>query len=65
MTFIERFIEENGFPPTMRQISEAIGIVVSATHRQVYILIEKGFLRAPHQGRHRAITVARSVKEDR
>lgn len=43
--FIEKYLAEHGYPPTMRQISEGVGYASpSSAHNAVWALIAEGRL---------------------
>ena len=60
LDFVNQFVQENGFAPSVREIGEAVGLRSTASvsyHLQQ--LQEKGLLRAPGgKGRKRAIVAA-------
>ena len=60
LDFVNQFVQENGFAPSVREIGEAVGLRSTASvsyHLQQ--LQEKGLLRAPgSKGRKRAIVAA-------
>ena len=44
--FIKKFIVSNGYPPTMREIGENIGVSSSATvHIHLQKLVDKGYIK--------------------
>lgn len=53
LDFIETFLRENGFPPTIREIGEAVNIAsTSVVNYNLNKLVERGFLeRAPEVSR--------------
>ncbi|HML24452.1 MAG TPA: transcriptional repressor LexA [Aggregatilinea sp.] len=53
LSFIERFLEKNGYPPTIREIGEAVSIAsTSVVNYNLNKLVERGFLeRSPEVSR--------------
>ena len=53
LTFIGRFVQEHGFPPTLREIGDAIGLVnVTAVRGHLAALEKKGYItKAPDKAR--------------
>ncbi len=46
LEFIKKEIQEKGYPPTVREIGEAVGLLSSSTvHRHLQILENKGYIR--------------------
>ena len=65
LNFIEASINENGYPPTYREICEGLGISqssVKAAYDHVAALISKGFLVSP-DGKARAIRCTNKREE--
>ena len=60
LTFLEGFLSEHGFPPTLREIGEAIGLSnVSAVRGHVAALEKKGYVaKTPEKAR--SISIVRS-----
>ena len=60
LDFVNRFVYENGFSPSVREIGEAVGLRSTASvSYQLKQLQEKGLLLAPGQkGRKRALVAA-------
>lgn len=56
LTFISSFTEANGYPPTVREISENFGISIRAVQDHIIALQKKGFL-SQTQKRARSIKV--------
>ena len=56
LTFISDFTKENGYPPTVREISEHFGISIRAVQDHILALQKKGFL-SQSQKRSRSIRV--------
>ena len=49
---IRLFIIEHGFPPTIKELSEVLGISHASVHGQVTQLVRKGYLkREPRKAR--------------
>lgn len=46
---IRQLEQKNDYSPTVRQIAEAVGLGVSATHRHLRILVDKGLVLAPQR----------------
>lgn len=60
---IVELLEENGIPPTMREIAKKLGIVnPTAAKRMVEILQEKGLIESL-PGKARAIRLTEKAKE--
>lgn len=55
---IENFIRLNGFPPTIKELAEALGISHSSAHEQVVQLAQKGFIKRD-QKKARSIVILR------
>ena len=46
LVFIKKFIVSNGYPPTIREIGENIGVSSSVTvHSHVQKLVDKGYIK--------------------
>ena len=60
LDFVNTFIRENGFPPSVREIGQAVGLSSTASvSYQLHQLQEKGLLLTPvGKGRKRAIVTA-------
>ena len=56
LTFISSFTESNGYPPTVREISDHFGISIRAVQDHILALQKKGFL-SQAQKRARSIKV--------
>ena len=58
LDYVNQFIQENGFAPSIREIGEAVGLRSTASvSYHLHQLQEKGLLQAPgSKGRKRAIT---------
>ena len=61
LDYISNFIEENSYPPTVREISTHFGISLRAVQDHILALQKKGFL-APCEGRSRSLKVLSSVE---
>ena len=61
LTFVNDFVQENGFAPSVREIGEAVGLRSTASvSYHLNQLQEKGLLQSPGaKGRKRAIVTAR------
>ena len=61
LTFVNEFVQENGFAPSVREIGEAVGLRSTASvSYHLNQLQEKGLLQSPGaKGRKRAIVTAR------
>ena len=45
LTFIDDYIQENGYSPTVREIRDGVGLYSSSTvHNHISILKEKGYI---------------------
>ncbi|MBR4180380.1 MAG: transcriptional repressor LexA [Treponema sp.] len=62
LEFISGFTEENGFPPTVREISEHFEISIRAVQDHIIALQKKGYL-SQSQKRSRSIRVLSDVRE--
>jgi repressor LexA len=62
LDFIQVFLEENGFPPTVREVAERFGISVKGSYDHIKALEKKGFLEG-HLGRSRAIRLVKSAED--
>ena len=62
LTFISSFTEENGYPPTVREISEHFQISIRAVQDHIIALQKKGFL-SQSQKRSRSIRVLSDIRE--
>lgn len=62
LTFISKSTEENGFPPTVREISDHFGISIRAVQDHILALQKKGFL-SQSQKRSRSIRVLSDIRE--
>jgi len=66
---IRRIIDGRGFPPSIKEIAESLGISHASAHEQVSQLVRKGYLkREPRMARGLAITekalnIDRAVKQ--
>jgi repressor LexA len=57
LQFIQRFIDERGFPPTLREIGQGVGITAPSTvFTHVTALTEAGWLER-EEGKPRAMRV--------
>jgi repressor LexA len=46
LTFVQRYAESHGYPPSVREIGQAMGLTSSSTvHSHLEALVRKGFLR--------------------
>ena len=62
LTFISSFTEENGYPPTVREISEHFQISIRAVQDHIIALQKKGFL-SQSQKRSRSIRVLSDIRD--
>ena len=62
LTFISAYTEENGYPPTVREISEHFEISIRAVQDHIIALQKKGFL-SQSQKRSRSIRVLSDIRE--
>ena len=62
LTFISTYTEQNGYPPTVREISENFQISIRAVQDHIIALQKKGFL-SQSQKRSRSIRVLTDVRE--
>ncbi len=62
LTFISEFTDTNGFPPTVREISDHFEISIRAIQDHIIALQKKGFL-SQTQNRSRSIRVLSDVRE--
>ncbi len=58
MTAIKEFISKRGFPPTMSEIGEILGISSPSAYQQIDLLTRKGYLRR-EAGKARGLVIAR------
>jgi len=67
LDFIERFQEENGYSPTVREIGAAVGLSSpSSVHNHIKSLTEKGLLqRDEKKSRVMRVAAAESSKEEK
>jgi repressor LexA len=53
---VQRFIDQRGFPPTIKELADILGISPASAHDQVNQLVRKGYLRRePRKARGLAI----------
>ncbi|MBN1564154.1 MAG: hypothetical protein JXA10_09960, partial [Anaerolineae bacterium] len=66
LKFIESFISDHGYPPTIREIGEAVDIAsTSVVNYNLNKLVDRGFIeRAPKVSRGLWLTVDTEEKED-
>ena len=62
LTFISSYTDENGYPPTVREISEHFEISIRAVQDHILALQKKGFL-SQSQKRARSIRVLSDCRE--
>ena len=62
LTFISAYTEKNGYPPTVREISEHFEISIRAVQDHIIALQKKGFL-SQSQKRSRSIRVLSDMRE--
>ena len=62
LTFISSFTEENGYPPTVREISEHFQISIRAVQDHIIALQKKGYL-SQSQKRSRSIRVLSDMRD--
>ncbi len=62
LDFISGFAEENGFPPTVREISDHFQISIRAVQDHIIALQKKGFL-SQSQKRSRSIRVLSDIRD--
>ena len=62
LTFISNYTEENGYPPTVREISEHFHISIRAVQDHIIALQKKGFL-SQSQKRSRSIRVLSDMRD--
>ena len=62
LDFISGFAEENGFPPTVREISDHFHISIRAVQDHIIALQKKGFL-SQSQKRSRSIRVLSDIRD--
>jgi repressor LexA len=65
LKFIETFISQNGYPPTIREIGEAVDIAsTSVVNYNLNKLVERGFIeRAPEVSRGLRLVTQESARE--
>ncbi len=64
LSFIEKYIEENGKGPTLEEIASAFSFSSAAAHYAVNALVKKGSLEKD-EGKNRAITLCEEAREAR
>ena len=66
LSFVNEFVQENGFAPSVREIGAAVGLRSTASvSYHLNQLQEKGLLQSPGaKGRKRAIVTARRPRTD-
>lgn len=53
---IRRFIDQRGFPPTVAELGEMLGITNASAHDQISQLVRKGYLKR-ESGKARGLTI--------
>ena len=59
---IRRFINHRGFPPTMKELADILGISHASAHDQVSQLVRKGYLKREAR-KARSISIVRELKD--
>ena len=59
---IRRFINQRGFPPTMKELADILGISHASAHDQVNQLVRKGYLKREAR-KARSISIVRELKD--
>lgn len=63
---IEKYIADHSFPPTIREVAEAIGVTVKGAHDHINALIKKGWIRrSAHQSRSLELLVRTDKPESK
>ncbi|MFQ5732744.1 MAG: transcriptional repressor LexA [Planctomycetaceae bacterium] len=63
LSAIERYIAQQGIPPTMQELAEMLDVTTSGAYDQVNQLVRKGYVRRrPRQAR--GLTVLRRTKDE-
>ena len=63
-SFIESFIESHSYPPTMREVAEALSVSVKAAYDHIDSLQRKGWVRrVAHQSRSLELLVRREIEK--
>lgn len=62
LSFVQEFVRERGYPPSLAEISEAVGVVPSAVGHHLKRLESQGRLRREPR-KHRAITLLEGCNE--
>lgn len=53
---IRKFVDQRGFPPTVAELGETLGITSASAHDQISQLVKKGFLKR-ESGKARGLTI--------
>lgn len=64
LDFIKKEVKEKGFPPTIREIGEAVGLASSSTVHGYLARLEKRGLIIRDPSKPRAITILHSEEEN-
>lgn len=59
---IRQLIDQRGFPPSIRELADKLGIAPSSAHDQVNQLVRKGYLRR-ESGMARGIVIVREPED--
>lgn len=62
LTVIQEFMAQQGFPPTMQELADELGMTTSGAYDQVNQLIRKGYLKRQSR-RARGLTLVRQAEE--
>lgn len=64
LDFIKKEVKEKGFPPTLREIGEAVGLASSSTVHSHLARLEKKGLIMRDPSKPRALTILNSKEEN-
>ena len=53
---IDSYAEQNGYPPTVKELAELLGISTTSAHERIAHLVQKGYL-AKVPGKARSLVV--------
>lgn len=60
--YIKAYTENNGCPPTIREISAHVGVVESTVHRHIDKMVERGIMKKGGRGCARTVRVIRKYE---
>ena len=62
--YIKAYTENNGCPPTIREISTHVGVVESTVHRHIDKMVERGIMKKGSRGCARTVRVIRNYESN-